>query len=44
MTDADIREFFDLDETADLDRPVANLGFESYREVAQAQFEKWGTL
>lgn len=42
MTDTDIREFFGLDETADLDAPRDNLGFESFREVAQAHFEKWG--
>ena len=44
MTDAAIREFFDLDQSADLDRPRANLEFRSYREAAQAHFEKWGTL
>lgn len=44
MTDSDIREFFSLNETADLDRQQPSLGHRSYREVAQAHFEIWGTL
>jgi|GEM_PF-6992233 len=42
MTDTSIREFFGLDQSANLDTPRANLGFRSYREAAQAYFEKWG--
>ena len=44
MTDAQIREYFELDEVTDLDRPRNTLGFRSYREAARVHFEKWGDV
>lgn len=44
MTDAQVRYCFELDDSEDLDRPVARLGFRSYREVAAQESEHWVEL
>jgi len=44
MTDTSIRIFFGLDDDVDLDKPVAILEFQSYRETAAAHFAEWGWI
>ena len=44
MTDTAIRIYFGLDKNVDLDTPVPNLMFRSYREAALADFERWGIV
>ena len=42
MSDEFIRNLFGLDDEVDLDRPLANLEFMSYREAAKRYADKWG--
>lgn len=44
MTDKQIREYFNLGESVDLDAPRSFLEFQSYREVAEHAFRHWGEL